>query len=409
MRLSHQVKRFWLVTGASICLATASNAFGGAFEVLQQGTRASGQAEAFVAQADDPSAIWYNPAGLTQLHGTNAIIGAYVVVPDYHFKAPNGATSSNHQVSELPTIYAESDFGTENWRFGLGMNNVYGLREDYGKDGPLQYLFTRGHLYTINIEPTVAYKANEHLSFGVGFNIYAGSADLEHSQLLGAPPTPVGYLKLGGSDIAFGVSPSLMWKIDDRNQVGVFYHSPATLHLGGMTSIHANGIPTIGPSPTNAGIELPQTAGIGYAFHPIDRLKIETDAVWSNWGALQGILIQSKNPVFNNQLIPTKYHDTWAFRLGTQYALNDHWTARAGYQYGTSAAPAATFSPLVPDSNYHLFSAGLGYAQDNWSVDGAYVFILRETRNITDSINAAADGKWNTNMQGFMVSFGVKI
>jgi len=408
MRFSHQSKRFWLVAAASVCLGIASNALGGAFEVLQQGARATGQAEAFIAQADDPSAIWYNPGGLGQLHGTNAQIGAYLVVPDYHFTGAGG-TASNQIMSVLPTIYVESDFGTDKLRFGLGLNNVFGLREDYGLDAPFRDVFTRGHLYTLNVQPTVAYEVNDHLSVGLGFNIYAGSADLEHAQILGAPPTPLGYLKLRGSDIAYGVSPGVLWKIDDRNSVGVFYHSPFTLHLGGTTTIHASGIPTIGPSPTNAGLEIPQTAGIGYAFKPVERWKIEADAVWSNWGTLQGIRIQSSNPLFNNQVIPTKYHDTWAFRLGTQYAINRNWTVRGGYQYGTSASPQATFSPLVPDSNYHLFSAGVGYAQDNWSIDGAYIFILRETRNIVSSVNTAADGKWNTNMQGFMVSFGVKI
>ena len=34
-----------------------------------QGTAASGMGNAFAAQADDPSALHYNPAGMTQLQG----------------------------------------------------------------------------------------------------------------------------------------------------------------------------------------------------------------------------------------------------------------------------------------------------------------------------------------------------
>src|SRR3954447_17615869 len=158
MRTPRVVKRILSGTAfALVFLGLGHRSHGGAFEVLQQGARASGQAEAFSAQADDASAIWYNPAGLTQLDGTNVSAGGYIVVPDEHFKGTLGE-SSNHLVSLLPHVYPETDFGLERFRFGRGISNVFGLREDWGQSGPLADVFTRGHLYTMNIQPTVAYK-----------------------------------------------------------------------------------------------------------------------------------------------------------------------------------------------------------------------------------------------------------
>lgn len=398
----------WVAAATCATLLSSSHLFGGAFEVLQQGARASGQAEAFAAQADDASAIWYNPAGLTQLEGTNVSAGGYVVVPDYHFEGPLGK-ASNYQASLLPHVYLESDLGTGVLRFGLGINNVFGLREDYGHQSEVQTLFTKGHLYTINVEPTVAYQINDNLSVGVGLNVYYGSLNLEHKQLLGPPPIPLGYTRLHGDDTAVGASPGLMWKIDDRNTFAAFYHSPFTLDISGKADVTGH-IPAIGPSSASARINIPQIAGIGYAIRPVPQWKLEADAVWSNWSTLQQIRIESSNPAFNGSTIPFKYHDSWSFRFGTQYDLMRHWSIRGGYAYGTSAAPAATFSPIVPDSNYHLFSAGIGYSTDTWSIDAAYLFIYRETRNISDGTNAPyVDGKWNTNMQGFMVTVGLKL
>ena len=400
---------FGALAGAAALMWASSYSFGGAFEVLQQGARASGQAEAFAAQADDPSAIWYNPAGLTQLKGTNISGGGYLVLPDYHFHGTQG-DSSMHQYSFLPHVYAESDFGLEKFRFGLGINNVFGLRESWGQTGPLETLMTRGHLYTINMEPTVAYQITDGLSVGVGMNIYYATLDLEHSQVLGAPPTPRGYLRLHGDDYALGASPGVMWKIDEHNTVAAFYHSAFKLDMDLQASIEARGIPAIGPSPAKAAINIPQIAGFGYAFRPISPWKIEADVVWSNWHSLQQIVIRSPNPVFNNGVITTRYHDSWSFRLGTQYDLTDHWTIRGGYAYGNSAVPASTFSPLVPDSNYHIFSVGIGYKTPVWYVDAAYLYIFRETRNISNSINSPfVDGSWHTDMMGFMVTAGIKL
>jgi long-chain fatty acid transport protein len=395
-------------SGILILLGLASRSYGGAFEVLQQGARASAQAEAFAAQADDPSAIWYNPAGITQLRGTHITAGGYIVVPDYHFKGAAG-NASNHENSLLPELYLVTDLGMDKFRFGVGLNNVFGLKEDWGRNGPLETVFTRGHLYVLNLEPTVAYRVNDHLSVGLGFDIYYGTLNIEHKQVLGAPPTPLGNLRLHGTDYAFGVSPGVMWKIDKRNTLAAFYHSPFTLNVDGQADITGRGLPQIGPSSVKAPIHIPQNAGIGYAFRPIEPLKLEADVVWTGWSTLQQIRIKSPSSVFNNSTILTKYHDTWSFRFGTQYDLTKAWALRAGYAYGTSAAPASTFSPLVPDSNYHIFSAGVGYSTGPWSIDVAYLYILRETRNIGGGINApAAVGRYNTNLQGFIVNAGFK-
>lgn len=392
-----------------LLLGITGRSFGGAFEVLQQGARASAQAEAFAAQADDPTAIWYNPAGITQLRGTQLTAGGYLVIPDYHFKGPGG-NASNHEKSFLPELYIVSDLGTDRFRLGLGFNNVFGLKEDWGRNGPLETLFTHGHLYLLNLEPTVAFKVTDSLSVGVGLNVYYGTLNIERKQVLGAPPTPLGNFRLHGTDTKFGASPGVLWKIDEHNTVAAFYHSPVTLDISGNADITGRGLPPIGPSHVVAPIHIPQNAGIGYALRPIAPLKIETDVVWTNWSTLQGIRIKSPNTVFNGSTIVTKYHDTWSFRLGTQYDLNRNWALRGGYAYGTSAAPASTFSPLVPDSNYHIFSAGLGYSTNAWSLDFAYLFILRETRNIGGGINApAVVGKYNTNLQGLILNLGIKM
>ena len=54
-----------------LLLLFVSACFGQGFSNDDHGTRAVGQANAFTARASDPSAIWYNPAGITQLNGTH--------------------------------------------------------------------------------------------------------------------------------------------------------------------------------------------------------------------------------------------------------------------------------------------------------------------------------------------------
>ena len=47
------------------------------FRIPNQDAEATAKGNAFVATADNPSAIYYNPAGITQLEGTHAQFGLH--------------------------------------------------------------------------------------------------------------------------------------------------------------------------------------------------------------------------------------------------------------------------------------------------------------------------------------------
>src|SRR5574340_575094 len=56
-----------------------------------QSASAAAMGNAFVAQADDPSALHYNPAGMTQLSGFQSLFGTSLIGGTTHFTSPTGA------------------------------------------------------------------------------------------------------------------------------------------------------------------------------------------------------------------------------------------------------------------------------------------------------------------------------
>ena len=76
---------------------------------------------AFVGQADNPSAVYFNPAGLTQLKGKNYFSGGFAVIsPSASYKDFAGNTTQmTRQNFPIPHIYLVSDFGVDNFVFGL--------------------------------------------------------------------------------------------------------------------------------------------------------------------------------------------------------------------------------------------------------------------------------------------------
>ena len=71
----------------AIHLYFLSLAFGNGFDIYEQSAKAVGMAGAITAQADDPSAIFFNPAGITQLEGTQISAGACLIRPTMRFQS----------------------------------------------------------------------------------------------------------------------------------------------------------------------------------------------------------------------------------------------------------------------------------------------------------------------------------
>lgn len=393
------------IVSVALFAAATPAAFGGAFEVPMQNARAAGQADAFIVQADDASAIWYNPAGLTQIHGTEAMVGGIALFSHWDFHADTGPGQSMNDFALLPHIYLASDLGTERLRLGIGINNSFGLSEDWGDTGTLRFIVDDAQLAAINISPAVAYQLNEQLSFGFALNVYYADLSLDRQAFLGAAPTPEGRFHIDGNDWAVGYTPSILWKINKRHSIGAFYRSAVDLEIEGDARVELGGAPIVGPSGTKLPVMLPQQIGIGYAFRPTKPLKVEANVIWTDWHSLDSLRIRSANPMFNDSQIPADWRSGFTYRLGAQYELTDRWTVRAGYAYGDNAVPEATFTPIVPDSDYHLMALGVGYGVERWSLDLAYQLIYRENRDIEGSaLSPTIDGEWENTIHTVALS-----
>jgi len=390
------------IGAASLIASTSVLALG--FRNPDQDARATGQGEAFVAQADDASAIYYNPAGLTQVKGTQITSGANIDFPNIHFHPSGGGdVHPDDQVAFMPHFYAASDFGLEKWRFGIGANVPFGNKIDWGGSGPLQYIVTRTDLAVYNIETTVAYQFNEHFSLGAGLNIYQAHTSVEQNLPIAYGG---GHFRFHGNGDAFGATAGLLWKINEQHSIGVVYRSPFSVNFDGLTSVNGNLVGLDGSSGASATINFPQSVAGGYAFRPMPKLKLEVDIEWTDWNTLNTVVLHSPNPAFNGTPTVFNWQDSFYYEFGAQYTLSDHWIVRGGYIYSENTVPNSTFSPSEPDSNRHVFSIGLGYVHPRMNIDIVYQYSLSEDRTVSNG--SAVDGTWKSDGHAVMVTSTLK-
>src|SRR5438093_5989501 len=104
--------RFWLLVVVA-ALLTSGAAFGSGFSIFEAGAKAVAMGGAFAATADDPSAIFYNVAGIAQQRRAEILFGGTAINFQNNFTGdPNdpftaGATGSKYRAHTfvVPSAY----------------------------------------------------------------------------------------------------------------------------------------------------------------------------------------------------------------------------------------------------------------------------------------------------------------
>lgn len=411
-----------------------------------QSASAAAMGNAFVAQADDPSALHYNPAGMTQLHGFQSLFGTSLIGGTTQFTSPTGVQATGDRNGSLAWpppghVYLVAnlkDIGFSalgDFSAGIGFNNPFGSLTRYPNDGPFRSALTFTTLPLLDIKPTIAYKLNEQLSFGLGADIYTfsglfGEGHLEQKSVWpGGLGIPAGSLvEINGSDTTAGFNVSLLYTPYRNSEgkplvnIGMVYRSQATLHLTG--NFLANGTSIAG---TAATFVLPQVFSGGIAVWPVrtpDReWKLEFDVDYVGWNSNRSLDVHLTNGTVLP--FPQNWQSGYTAMVGTEYrwlrlaSLPDWDVAlRAGYMNQQTQIPDRTFNPGVPSANAHIPSIGIGFAchangyflgfvrcgelgigplkPKLFTIDVSYQAAFYEVRTVTGNQNPTVNGRYDT-------------
>src|SRR5664280_54964 len=150
------------------CLPFTSPATG--FRLPDQDAFATARGEALVPTADNPSAIFYNPAGIAQLAGNNFRAGLYGISLEPNYTRPSGGMSFDNQdklqaVPQMFYTYSEESLPVT---FGIGLYSPYGLSVDWPQDTGFRTVATKAALTYMTVNPVIALKLSPTFSIGGG-------------------------------------------------------------------------------------------------------------------------------------------------------------------------------------------------------------------------------------------------
>ena len=425
--------KFSLVATSVSLAVFSSTANAAGFGIIEQSVTGLGAAfSTGSTAAGDGSTIYFNPAGMSFLKNrTGATFGAHIIDPNAKFN-DEGSTSflsANLNVNNedggdagpvalVPNFYYTRAINDQ-WTAGVGINAPFGLTTDYDNGWVGRYYTLRSELKTVNINPSISYKASNKLSLGFGINVQYIDAALSNAVDFGGicfaaenvamtvgagtcsalsltPPADDGEVEVAGDDWSVGFNLGMLWQATPETRVGVAYRSKIKHTLKGEADFDnpttGNAAPIAGGAGlvdgnVSADVSLPDSLSVGFQHNVNNKLTINGDVTWTNWSELEELRFEFANPLAADGVTTLEWEDSNRYSLGITYLQNNQWTWRAGIAFDESATPnAELISPRVPDADRTWLTAGFTYKQSkNMSIDLGYAHLFIDDAKVNKS------------------------
>ncbi|MDE2008772.1 MAG: outer membrane protein transport protein [Candidatus Omnitrophica bacterium] len=391
---------FLMTSWGQSAFATGSGAYN--IEVPDAG--AMGMGSAFVGEADTPAAMYYNPAGMNQMTRPEISVGDALIAPRGHMVQPNGNTvhMQNNEFN-IPNFYAVLPVNNK-LSIGFGSGSYWGTATNWGPNSPLEYATTQASITDIDNSLAFSYQVTPQWSIAASVDNDESKAD--ESFALNGYGGSIGIAELKGGDDAWGYRIATLYKINDKNQIGLIYRSRINHNYRGKMSINGANPTAYGFSSYVSNVSeksvLPQSVVAGYSFKPTKKWTVNLDVAWVDWSSTKYQTININGSATLNTLgfaapTPADWHSAWSESIGTQYNVNDRFRVRLGYYHHEMVIPDATFNPRIPDSNSNGYTTGFGYdITKRLTLDVAYSILFYDTRNIINSVAKSTAGSAGT-------------
>ncbi|SHN44125.1 long-chain fatty acid transport protein [Duganella sacchari] len=419
-----------IIAAAFSAISVSAQASG--YRFGSQSVSGQGTADANGAEAADASTIFYNPAGLSRLDGTQISAGATVVVPhstfsdagSTHFTGqPAGGTAAKDYAPDsvtAPSLYVSKKLNDQ-WAVGLGLFVPYGAKLNYGDTWTGRYALSNIKLEAINLNPSVSWKLNEHHAFGFGIDAEYMKAELAQAvdvpgsvaalssgpgaaqgallikqiAALGGNPALLravndGHASNDGKDWGWGFNLGYMFTLDQNTRFGLAYRSSISHQLKGSTVWDFSKV-TTDPivnqvlqaashkvnSAALVALRTPETLSAN-VFHQFDsKWAGMADVTFTRNNRMGDLDIQFPGTTEGAEVIRQQWKNTVRVSLGGNYAYNENLTLRAGVAYDESPVKNAELThPALPDSDRMQYSVGANWKlSPRSSIDLAYSFL----------------------------------
>jgi long-chain fatty acid transport protein len=351
------------------------------FALVEQ--NASGLGNAYAGQAAvaaDASTIFFNPAGMTLLPDRQLVVAGHLIKPQAEFSGSSNIGGGNGGDAGGLAIVPNGYFVyrlTPEVHVGIGMNAPFGLKTEYDNTWAGRTQAVKSELKTVNLNPSIAWKANESLSLGAGLSIQYAQATLTNQ-------TGGGLLTVKGDNYSWGFNLGALWQLSDATRIGLAYRSEVDQKLEGTAEFS---VVTALNTPVTASVTLPDSASLSLVHQLNPRLELLADMTWTGWSDFDELrIVRAAGTTLG--VTPENWNDSYRYSVGANYRLNDKVILRSGVAYDETPVSDAFRTARIPDESRTWLSFGAQYrlsSKNTIDVGYAHLFVEDARINKTES------------------------
>ena len=395
-------KSYLIIVSLSVaCLLAkpSQEAVAGGYIIPHQTARGLSLSNAMTAGVNDASAVYYNPAALSEVNGDNVLAsGIYVNV--INSVENSGRKSRNkHDDNFLATFFANYHIPGTDLTLGIGTYTPFGLVTEYGSDAFTRFAAVQTELKTIYVTPALSWNPTNYLSLGAGLSfvhasgVFSRALCLDPISFCTQPLGLEGTVRLTDTADAFAYNIGLLVKPIETLKFGFSYRSRVDLRFDSATAKFGGAFlnPTV--KADLSPIPLPPVINAGLFWQITPNWGAEFVYEYTRWSEFKNftttfspipIFVPLRAPILGFQL-PQDWKNTNTLRFGSFYTLNENWELRGGIAAEQTPIPNKTLNPAIPGADLLTLNAGIGYKWEKFSVDLGYMAVFYKTRRVTNN------------------------
>ncbi|MGA7992212.1 MAG: outer membrane protein transport protein [Thermoanaerobaculia bacterium] len=366
-----------VLVGLAVALPAARLEAAG-FALFEQGSKATAMGGAFAATADDPSAMFFNPAGNAFIDDFTMMGGVFGVFrPTAKLEGLNPYPGEGYTASMKKEAYwLAHGYGVLSLSkdvklsAGLWSPNGLGIPWDNPDTFRGRVIAQRTDLRQLAVGVQLAVKLSDTVAIGAGPEFRVTDVKLSQNVQAVNPFTQrvvdIAHLSLisTGTPIDFTWAAGLLVKPCDRLRFGLSYHAHVDVDVSGDAQFYqlssgsaqfdaavaqGSGIPFGKPTPAKTTLQFPAVTAFGLAYDVTPKLTLEVDGNYVGWKVFDQTVLHFQG--LPDKVLPHGWQNTWAFRAGALFKPSPAGWVAAGFIYDQTPQPDFDVSPFLPDNN----------------------------------------------------------
>lgn len=374
-----------VLVGLAVALPAARLEAAG-FGLFEQGSKGNAMGGAFAATADDPSAMFYNPAGNAFIDDFTMMGGAFLVLrPTARLDGLNPYPGEGYSASMSKSPYwFGHGYGvlslSKDIKVSAGFWSPNGLGVPWQNPDTFRgrYISQRVDLRQLSAGVQIAAKLADWIAIGAGPEFRFTDVKLSKNVAAVNPFTQrvvdIAHTSIvsQGTPVKVTWAAGLLVKPCDRLRFGISYHAHVDVDLKGYAEFGqiptgnaqfdaavASQLPFGKQTPARTSIQFPSVTAFGVAYDVTPKFTLEVDGNYVTWKVFDQTVISIDG--LPDTVLPHAWTNTWAVRAGALYKPSTRMWMAGGFIYDQTPQPDADVSPFLPDNNRTGFTVGAGF------------------------------------------------